>query len=188
MRLLVIALLALAAVWYFFIRPAAPPPPAPPAVALTPLQRFQAVLSTKPVKAAELAGVCSAYPQLGIQLLRGKQFQINGTVAEVRTSGIQGRRADVVLEGPGPRKIVLVVDLDQYSRPSVNFRYIGKFEVVGTELLYLFERSGTLTKKIVITQAATVTQYASLKTLGGTLVEFNMVNGPAWAQAETNKR
>jgi hypothetical protein len=187
MRYLVIALLALAAVWYFFLRPEPAPPPAPPPVAQTPQQQFSVVLSSKPVKAPELATVCSSYPQLGIQLLRGKQFQISGTVAEVRTSGIQGRRADVVLDGPGPRKIVLVVDLDQYSRPAVNFRYIGKFEAVGTELLYIVDRDGTRTKRVVITQAAAITQFGALKTMGGTFVEFNMVNGPAWAGAETNK-
>ncbi|MGH8045912.1 MAG: hypothetical protein ACREKL_01580 [Chthoniobacterales bacterium] len=138
------------------------------------------------MKAPELAAMCSSYPQLAIPLLRGRQFSISGTVAEVRTSGIEGRRADVVLDGPGPRKIVMVVDLDQYSRPAVNFRYLGRFEAVGTELLYMVEQNGTRTKKVVTTQGATVLQFGALKTLGGTLVEFNMVNGPVWAGAQTN--
>jgi len=187
MKYLVLAFVLAFGIWYFFIRSSPETTVAPAPVSLTPQQEFEAVISKNPIDAAQLASVCSRFPQLGVPLLRGKQFNIAGTVAEVRSTGIEGRRGDVVLNGPGPRKIVLVCDLDQYSRPAINFWYLGKFEAAGTELLYLVKRDRTLTKKVVTTQGARVTQFAALKTFGGTLIEFNMVNGPQWAGAETNK-
>jgi len=188
MKYLFLAIVLAVGIWYFFIRSSPETASAPAAVSLTPQQEFEAVISKNPVDAAQLASVCSRFPQLGVPLLRGRQINISGTVAAVRTSGIEGRRADVLLDGPGPRKIVLVCDLDQYSRPAVNFHYIGKFEAVGTELLYLYkhEKGRILTKTVVTTQSRRVTQYSALKTFGGTLIEFNMVNGPEWAHAQTN--
>lgn len=185
MRYLVVAALLAAGLWYFFLR--SEPEPAAPAVVLTPQQEFEAVISKNPVHSGDLASVCSRFPQLAVSLLRGRQLTITGAVSAVRASGMQGRRADVLLDGAAPRKIVLVCDLDQYSRPAVNFHYLGKFEAVGTELLYLVKKGDTLTKKVIVTAGATVTQAAALKTFGGTFVEFNMVDGPAWARAETNK-
>lgn len=189
MRNLLIIAAIVVAVWFFFFRGAsqkeeaaiAPLPPASPA------QQFATLLASSPVDAAPLAALCSAYPQLGAQLLHGRQIQIKGTVAEVRTSGIDGRRAVVILNGSAPRRVVLICDLDQYSGPGVNFRYVGKFEAVGTELLYLVKRKNVLTKKVVITQGASISQYSSLKSMGASFIEFQMVNGPAWAKAETNE-
>ena len=68
----------------------------------------------------------------------------------------------------------------------MNFRYLGKFEAVGTELLYLLQRDRTITKKVVTTQGAVVSQFCALRSLGASWIEFNMVNGPTWAGAETN--
>ncbi len=189
MRNLLVIVLIAAAAWFFFFRggPAsqkaaiAPPPPAPPA------QQFASLLASSPVDAVQLAAVCTAQPQLGAQLLKGKKIQIKGTIAEVRTSGMEGRRANLILNSNSRRKILLVCDLDQYSGPGVNFRYIGKFEALGAELLYLVHRNNTYTKKVVTTQGASVSQFAALKSMGATFIEFQMVNGPSWAGAETNR-
>lgn len=185
MRYLVLALLAAVAGWYFFMRVDSNPANVH-AVAISPEQQFRSALAGGAVSAAQLASLCSSYPQLGLKLLNGKQIRIDGTVAEVRTSGLEGRRADVLLNDGGSRKIVLICDLDQYNGTSVNFRYLGKFEVVGTELLYLLQRRDALTKKVITTQGALISQSCSLKSMGASLVEFQMVNGPLWANAEAS--
>ena len=188
MKYLLVALLAAVVCWFVFFRGGGQVESAPAVAAqVPPEQKFKALLSTGEVDAGELAALCSAYPVLGSRLLNGRQFRIKGTVAEVRTSGMQGRRADVLLEGGGPRRIMMVCDLDQYSGPGIGFRYLGKFEVVGTELLYLVQRKSTLTKSVVITQGVGITQFCSLKSMGASWIEFKMVNGPAWAHAETNQ-
>ncbi len=184
MRYWVLALLAVVGLWYFLQAPDKTVIVEAPKA--TPQQQFQALLSGEVVDAAKLAALCSAYPELAIRFLHGKQIKIRGTVAEVRTSGMEGRRADVVLGGNSPRQIVLVCDLDQYSRPGINFRYLGKFEAVGTELLYLVQRERTLQKKAVVTEGTEITEFGALKSMGASLVEFEIVNGPAWAGAETN--
>jgi len=188
MKYAVLTLLAAVAVWYFFIRgdstsssAAAPqPPPRPP----TPEQQFQTLLSGDTVDAAQLAALCSSYPQLAARALNGRQIRIKGTIADVQSSGIDGRRADLLLSGGGQRKIMLICDLDQYNSPSVNFRFVGRFEAVGPELLYLVQRDSTLTKKVVATQGSSINQSCSLKSMGMSFVEFQMVNGPEWARAE----
>jgi hypothetical protein len=187
MRCLALIILVAAAVCVFYFWKEQAPAPVV-AKDRPPAEQFEALLRSGSVDAAQLAAFCTANPQLANKLLRGKQISIRGTVSSIMISGMQGRRADVTLNGSSQRKIVLICDLDQYSGPGVNFRYLGNFQVVGTELLYLVERRGRLTKKVVTTHGATVSQYCSLRTLGGTRVEFQMVNGPQWAKAEINKR
>jgi hypothetical protein len=188
MKYLVFTLLVVVAVWYFFIRAdTGPVGSSTHAVPLSSEKQLQALLAAGNVDAGQLAAICSAAPEVCAKYLRGKQIRIEGSIAEIRTSGMEGRRADLLLNGASQRKLVLVCDLDQYSGEAVNFRYLGKFQVVGTELLYLLQRNRTLTKKVVTTQGAAISQFCALKNLGASIVEFQMVNGPMWAGAETNQ-
>jgi len=187
-RLLIIAVIAVAA-WFFFFRDVpqaetstiAPPAPVPPS------RQFETLLSSSPVDAGQLASLCSAYPRLGAKLLKGRQIQIKGTVADMRTSGMDGRRAEVILTNGAARKLVLVCDLDQYATMGVGLRYVGRFQVVGTELLYLAQLPlQTSTKRTVTTQGAAVTRPATLSKMGASWIEFKIVDGPSWAGALTN--
>jgi hypothetical protein len=187
MKYLVLALLLIVAVWYFFIRVDPTAPATTHAVALSPEQQWQELLAQDTVEAPRLAALCAAYPQLAARLLNGKQIRIRGTVSAVHETGMEGRRADVFLETDGARKLAMICDLDQYGGPGVNFRYIGWFRALGTELLYLAEKKTELIKRVVITEGAEVTQFGTLTRIGGSLIEFQMVNGPLWANAELNQ-
>ncbi len=184
---MLLTLLVVVAAWYFLVRTDSTPANDGHVVKASPEQQWQALLAESPVDGARLAALCSSYPQLGAKLLNGVQIKITGTVAEVRASGMEGRRANVMLMSNTPRKVVLVCDLDQYSGPGVNFRYLGKFQGVGTELLYLLEKDHSLTKKVVTTQGEEISQFCSLQSMGASLIQFQMVNGPEWAHAETNE-
>jgi hypothetical protein len=171
MRYIVIALLALAAVWYFFLRAEPAPPPAPPPVALTPQQQFQALLAHQPVDAAKLAPLCSAYPQLAAQILRNKTFTINGIISDLRLAGMDERRAEILLRGTGSRQVVVSFDLDKYARTTVNERGAGKYAIVDTELLWI-PGNGATTKEVRFTKETPFFAPVITKSVGATNVTF----------------
>ena len=177
MRYILILILSLAAIWYFFLRAEPPKPleplptPTPMPVRMTAEEQFLQVLAGTPVDASKLGRMCSAYPALAPRLLQNRQFQLAGTIADIRLSGLNGRKAEVLLHSEGSKRIVVVFDMDRYVRTTVSERAAGKFAIIDTELLWV-PRDGAGQKRVLVSKESRVQWGVTTQSIGATNIVF----------------
>ncbi len=98
---------------------------------------FQKLQQSRTASASELARICNENPKLSAQRFARMLLNLEGTVSKIFIAGVSGRRAGVILDESGPRRLVVLYDLDRYSvmqlAPVSNINW--KFLQVGNELL-----------------------------------------------------
>lgn len=101
-----------------------------------PEEIFRGLTENRRASAQELARICNENPKNSAQRLSRMLLRVDGTVQRVFIAGVSGRRAGVILDQSGPRRLVVLFDLDRYSvmqlAPSSNVNW--KFVQVGNEL------------------------------------------------------
>ena len=176
MKYFVLFVLAAIAAWYFFFRDAGTVPLTETRVVrVTPDKQFATLFSSSPVDAGRLAALCQAYPQLGAQVLRNREFRIHGRIRDFRLTGMDGRRADVMFHSDVPKVIVVNFNLDQYFRTYINQAQGGRYTIVDTELLWVNPAMGGSAKKLLFAKETEIEQVVAMKSFGATNITFTAV-------------
>jgi hypothetical protein len=178
MRYLVVIVLLVAAAWYFHLRDRRADDLQVRVVPPTPEKQFTSVLSANPVEAESLATLCQTYPGLGAQFLKNREFKIHGVIKDFRLSGMDGRRAEILLRTKTQRQLIITYNLDQYFRLGLNERRKGRYSIVDTEL-FLLDGDGQ-NKKLLFAKELEVTQIVATRSFGATNIAFLAVtNAPS---------
>jgi hypothetical protein len=178
MKYFVFVVLLAAAVWYFFFNNSSAPDPSVRIVPASPEKQFAALFETGVVEAEKLGALCQAYPQVASQFLKNREFKLHGNIKDFRLTGIDGRRAEVLLRTGTQRQLIIVYNLDQYFRLGMSQRTKGKYSIVDTELFYI-NSEGT-NRRLLFAKELETTQTVVTKSVGVTNVAFLAVtNAPS---------
>jgi hypothetical protein len=171
MKYLFIAIVVVVAGWFFFFRGQDAPPASAPLPPPSPEQQFEALFAGTPVEAVKLGALCQAYPQLAERYLRDRSFRLSGTVQDFRLGGLDGRRAEILLQTGTKRQLVVVYDLDQYEGLNVHERLPGRYAIVGVELFRV--NSAGAGKNLICTKGQPFLQSVATKNVGASFISFS---------------
>lgn len=120
-------------------------------------ERLDALLSTSPVDARQLAVLVAESPAAARAALRNRALQLTGTVHSFHLTGSQRDILKVTLEGAGITRVCVTFNPRKHNTTSTYIKPDSSYEIVGPDVLFyskhgqrgqvMFQKGGRMNRK-----------------------------------------